>query len=93
MTPEKIIAVIEMYDERLLKYGVTKVRIDPKLTFAEVSYEDLLRHAHYLCDGVKAFARDPEKLGKLNRHLASIQMCLSFAGWYTLEDLMNHNKP
>ena len=93
MTPEKIISVIEMYEKRLVRAGVPKVRINPKLTFRDVSKEELLQHAHYLCDGVKKYALDPEKKRKTGSHLTAVQMCLSFAGWYTLEDLMNHNRP
>ena len=93
MTPEKIIAVIEGYEKHLSRRGVPKVQMDPKRTFSSASKDELLAHAHLLCDGVKEFARNPEKMGKANRHLASVQMILSFAGWYTLEDLMNHNRP
>lgn len=40
-----------------------------------------------------SFVDSPAKYGKANRHLTAIQMCLSFAGLYTLNDLMSHNKP
>ncbi|MHB8710609.1 MAG: hypothetical protein ACYC6X_03615 [Minisyncoccota bacterium] len=93
MTPEKIIAVIEMYEERLRRARIRKIRMDPKCTFESLSKGLLLAHAHSLCEGVKEYARDPQKQGKANRHLTAVQMCLSFAGWYTLEDLMNHNRP
>ncbi len=93
MTPEKIITVVEMYERRLQKEGMRKIRMDPKRTFASASNFALLEHAHFLCDLVKQYALDPEKIGKANRHLSSIQILLSFAGWYTLEDLMSHNRP
>ena len=92
MTPEKIVSVIEMYEERLQMEGVPKVRMDPKRTFASASKQELLAHAYFLCDGVKEFARDPTRQRKAGSHLTAIQMCLSFVGWYTLEDLMNHNR-
>lgn len=88
----KIISVVEMYEEKLYKAGVPKIRMDTKRTFASLNKEEMLAHAYFLIDGVKESAKE-DKLGKMNRHLSSIQMCLSFAGWYTLEDLMNHNKP
>ena len=93
MTPEKIIEIIEMYERRLEVSGVPKTRIDPKRTFASLSREEILAHAHFLCDGVKEFARDPERQRRAGSHLTAIQMCLSFAGWYTLADIMNHNRP
>ncbi len=93
MTPEKIISVIEIYEKRLREAGVCKVRIDPKRTFESTSVAERLSHAHFLCDGVKEYAMDPDRQRKTGSHLTAVQMCLSFAGWYTLEDLMNHNRP
>ena len=93
MKPGKTCSVIEMYEGRLQTNGVPKVRMDPKKTFKDLSIDELLAHAHYLCDGVKEYAHDPEKKRKAGSHLTSVQLCLSFAGWYTLEDLMNHNRP
>lgn len=93
MTPEKIVSVIEMYEKRLYEAGVPKTRMDPKRTFGSSSVAERLAHAHFLCDGVKEYAKDPQRQRKTGSHLTAIQMCLSFAGWYTLEDLMNHNRP
>ena len=93
MTPEKIIAIVEMYEKQLYKAGVSKIRIDHKRTFASCNREEILAHAYYLIDGVKRYAVDSDKKRKTGSHLSAIQMCLSFAGWYTLEDLMNHNRP
>lgn len=92
MTPEKIISTIEMYEERLSDASVPKVRMDPRRTFASLSTAERLAHAHFLCSGVKEYARDPQKKRKAGSHLAAVQMCLSFAGWYTLEELMQHNR-
>lgn len=93
MTAEKIISIIEMYERALQKNNIPKIRMEPKRTFGSLSHEELLAHAHFLCDGVKEYALDPEKQRKTGSHLTALQMCLSFAGWYTLEDLRNHNRP
>lgn len=93
MTPEKIISIIEMYEELLREAGVPKTRMDPKRTFESTSVAERLAHAHFLCDGVKEYSRDPQRQRKTGSHLTAVQMCLSFAGWYTLEELMNHNRP
>ena len=93
MSPEKILSVVEIYEERLIRENVPKIRIDPKRTFSSLSTDEILAHVHYLIDGVKQYSTIPNKEGKTGRHLGSIQMCLSFAGWYSLEELMNHNKP
>ncbi len=93
MTPEKIISVVEMYEKRLREAGVGKIRMEPSKSFAELNKDELLAHAHYLCDGVKEYAKDPERQGKTGRHLGSLQTLLSVAGWYTLDMLMRHNMP
>ena len=93
MTAEKIISVIEMYEKRLREADVPKVRMDPRRTFQSLTQEEMLAHAHFLCDGAKKYATDPEKQRKAGSHLTSIQLCLSFAGWYTLQELMDHNRP
>jgi hypothetical protein len=93
MTPEKILTIVAIYEKRLLEEKIFKIRIDPKRTFASLSKEEILSHAYYLIDGIKEYIKTPNKEGKACRHLASVQMCLSFAGWYSLEDLINHNRP
>ena len=93
MNPQKIISLVEGYEQELAALGVPKERMDPSRTFASLTREEILAHAHYLCGGVKEYAQDTERAGKAGRHLASIQLCLSFAGKYTLEELMAHNSP
>lgn len=93
MAPEKIVTIVEEYEKELAGLGVQKKRMDPTRTFASLTRSEMLSHAYYLCDGVKQYARDPDKVGKTGRHLGSIQTCLSFAGLYTLEELMEHNIP
>jgi len=67
--------------------------MDPERTFESLTRDERLAHAQFLCDRVKELARYPEKRRKMGSHLTAVQLCLSFAGWYTLEELMNHNKP
>ena len=93
MTPTKIISVIETYEFLLQAKGVPKKRCDESRKFSELTKDELLAHAHFLCDGVKEYANDPAKLRKTGSHLTAVQMCLSFAGWFTLGDLMEHNRP
>ncbi len=93
MTTEKILSVIQMYEKRLVAEGIPKTRIDIKRTFGSLTKPEILAHAHFLIDGVKEYAKDPEKKRKTGSHLTAIQMFLSFAGWYTLEELMHHNRP
>lgn len=95
MTPEQIVVNIELYAAQLYVKGVPARRMDPSRKFSSLSEGEILAHAHYLCDRtrIRQMAIDPGKWGKLNRHYTAIQMCLSFAGWYTLEQLMAMNRP
>jgi hypothetical protein len=92
MTERKIQQVVAMYRARLRHHGIPEIRMDPKRTFKELTTEEALAHAHFLLKGVEAYAEDRRE-GKCGRHLGAVQMILSFAGWYTLEDLMQHNRP
>ena len=89
---EKIISVIEMYERNLVRASVPKVRMNPNRTFAYINSTEILAHAHFLCDGAKKLAVDPKRQRMAGSHLTAIQMCLSFAGWYTLKELQDHNK-
>ena len=93
MDPDKIVSVIEVYEAQLRDAGVPKVRMNPSLTMMHLRPGEVLAHAHFLCDGAKSYAQDPTRQRKAGSHLTAIQMCLSFAGWYTLAELMEHNRP
>lgn len=93
MTLEKITSVVELYRRELEKKGIGKQRMDPSKTLGSLTSEEQLMHAHYLLDGILEYAKDPEQAGKTGRHLASVQMILSFENWYTLQELMDHNRP
>jgi hypothetical protein len=92
MTPDKIVSVIEGCRQYLEGLGVEAERIEPHKTFGSCSDREVLAHARYLVDNFKNIDIE-RQYGKANRHLTAIQMCLSFAGEYTLLDLMNHNRP
>jgi len=91
MTAKKIYSVVSMYRARFEKERIPKKRMDPQLFFA--SKEEMLAHAHYLLDGIEKYVKDPNKKGKCERHLGSCQTLLWVAGWHTLEELINHNRP
>jgi hypothetical protein len=93
MDTQKMISVIETYRVQLAAAGVPKEQLAKDRCFGDASPDELLAHAHFLCDGAKEYAAKPAQYGKANRHLTSIQMCLSFARWYTLGELMAHNAP
>jgi len=80
-----------MYQNRFNTEGIPKKRMDTKKFFE--SKDEMLAHANYLLDGIREFAVRTDKIGKTGRHLGSVQTLLLVAEWYTLEDLMNHNRP
>ena len=93
MTKDKILAVVSLYREQFESRGIPKKRMDPTRTLGSLSSEERLAHAHFLLDGIATYAQQPDQQGKTGRHLASVQMILSFENWYTLEELMNQNRP
>ena len=95
MDVHKITHILVEYKNTLENLGVTPKRILTHKTFREYSKDPgaLLSHALYLVEGALITAQDKDKYGKLNRHLTAIQMCLSFAGLYSLDELMAYNKP
>lgn len=92
MTAKKISDVVALYRRRLEAEGIPKTRFETGRKFSTASHAELLAHAHYLLDGVTKYCEIPGKEGKTGRHLAAAQMCLSFAGWFTLDDLLSHNR-
>ncbi len=93
MTTEKILAVVALYRQLFEKKGIPKERINPKRTLGTLTSRQALAHAHFLLDGIEVYAKDPERQGKTGRHLASVQMILSHENWFTLEAIMEHNRP
>ncbi len=92
MTPEKIKENVDRYIAELSKYGISARKINSKYTFGSQPKENILAHAMYLCKNIQDFIFDSKQWDKVNRHYAAIQMCLSFAHWYTLDQLREHNK-
>lgn len=93
MTPEKIACVARRYSALLKEADVKPKRIDPTCSFAALPKEAVLAHVAYLCAHIPEYVANPGTLGKANRHLAAAQMCLSFVGLYTLDELREHNAP
>jgi hypothetical protein len=93
MKPEKIQAVVEMYRRMFEAKNIPKARMSRDKTFGQATSEERLAHAHYLLDGVIEYSKMPGKEGKTGRHLTAVQMLLSFENWFTLGELMDHNRP
>jgi hypothetical protein len=77
----------------LKKAGIKRKRISVDRNWALCSREELLGHAYYLLGGIRKYVKKRNKVGKTGRHLGSVQTILMAAGWQTLRDSMEHNRP
>ncbi len=92
MKRKEILAIVAKYKKKLERSAITPRRIAKRRTFGSCTHIELLQHALYLVVHIEEIDSVRQR-DKLNRHFAAMQMCLSFADWYTLESLMNHNRP
>ena len=91
MDAKKILEVTALYRARFEVEGIPARRMDLDQFFS--SKAQMLEHAHHLLGGIEEYLKDPGKQGKANRHLASVQVLLWVARWYTLQELMSHSRP
>ena len=91
MTPRKILALVAAYRLRFEREGIPKRRMDVDSHFS--CPDEMPMHAHYLLDGIEENANNPDRWGEVNHQLGIVQTLLWVFGWYTLEDLMSHNRP
>jgi hypothetical protein len=92
MTPASVLEVVKSYEAILTIFPTPPARLDTNKP-GPFAIKELIAHAKYLLPGIKELALQEGKWGKANRHLASVQMFLLMAGVFSLEDLMNHNRP
>lgn len=92
MTPTKIRDIVTFYHSTLIQAGIQPQRINVDSSFGSQTQAALLAHALYLAENLIELDIEA-KYGKANRHLTAIQMCLSFAGVFTLNELREHNQP
>lgn len=92
MKRNKILAITREYVQKLKEAGISPSRFPTNRSFNTATLDEILSHAHYLACNLQNI-HSQTQYGKLNRHFTAIQMCLSFAGWYTLDELMQHNRP
>jgi hypothetical protein len=107
MTLEKILYVAQNHNRALDENGVPILPMADHLYYStdpEVARKQLLGHARYLfAESIPKLIQearhitDPaalaERHGKIGRHLGSAQTLLWCAGWHTLRDLKDINRP
>lgn len=90
MTGDKVLEVIALYRAEFKKWGIEEEK-HPYDTLPD-SDKVALRHCHQMLDRMEEFVRD-ERIGKAFRWLGFLQGVLWRCGVFTLEELMDHNRP
>ena len=86
MIEEKILAMVGKYIAELEGINIPVKRMDTSRKARDLSLNERLMHAHYLCKNVQKFIRDPESRDKGIMHFGFMQACLSFGGLYSIDD-------
>ncbi len=92
MKRKEILAIVKKYRAQLLELNVRPQRIDENRTFGSCSKDELLSHALFHSMSIDNIDCK-RQYDKFNRLFCTIQLCLSFANWYTLGGLRNTNRP
>ena len=96
MTPVKVLEVLDLYEQAFIRSGIGKsqakldVRLNGSSALARIYLS--LTHCHSMIDEMRQFVAEG-RMDKVFRWLGFIQGVLWVNGWYTLEELMNHNRP
>jgi len=95
VTPEKIIEVARKYREFIINTfpRIHPQRMDGSKADSHLNLAEALCHYLDMCDHIVEYAKNPDTIGKANRHLGYLQGCLSARGFFTLDELRNHNRP
>lgn len=90
MDSNKILEVIEIYSEYFTKEEIEYV--DFSHIDKPEANKEMLAHCHGMLHKIKEFIQE-DRIEKAFRWLGFVQGCLWSTGCYSLEDLMNHNRP
>jgi hypothetical protein len=90
MNSEKVLEVVKIYRDNFKNKGVIKRAFSHK--FRVKLREDALAHCHHMLDEIEEFAKE-NRMDKVFRWLGFVQGCLWFAGYYTIDEMKDHNRP
>lgn len=91
MRPEKVLSVLQHYKQMFQKEGIIPKRMDIH-SREPLSQKEMLAHAYFLTLHIPEHI-SRGKIRKAMRHLGSLQTLLRTAGWRSLADLMDDNRP
>lgn len=94
MTPEKVLEVLNLYERMFIEADVSRGQVGFGVTLNadEESTKISLEHCHGMIDEMRQFVAGG-RMDKVFRWLGFIQGVLWVNGWYTLAELMDHNRP
>lgn len=94
MTPEKVLEVLDLYEAAFARSGIGagQMKFDIKLSGSVQPTLLALGHCNGLIDDMRRFVAEG-RMDKVFRWLGFIQGVLWTNGWYTLAELMDHNRP
>ena len=90
MTKEKVLEAISIYRERFGQMGITKKDFNHVLLMPGAMHA--LQHCYGMLDEMEIFVAEG-RIDKVFRWLGFVQGVLWAYGYYSLENLKNHNRP
>jgi methionine salvage enolase-phosphatase E1 len=90
MNADKLLAVIAIYRKNFIRKKIEAV--DFSHIDKPIKCEEILSHCHGMLNKMEKFVLEG-RIEKAFKWLGFVQGCLWSAGYYSLEDLKNHNRP
>lgn len=91
MDGKKVLEVVSIYRSSFKKMGICKLN-PPHDQLVGGEFFSILAHCCGMLDKIEKFVAEG-RMEKVFRWLGFVQGCLWSAGFYTLEELKNHNRP
>jgi hypothetical protein len=92
MTPERVLDVVNTYEKRFAQHGVTPLCIRETVVSPDPTpYNREVRHLAWMLGEIRTQVAAGE-IEKAMRWLGFLQGALWTYGWYTLDEMRDHNR-
>ena len=92
MDQEKVREVLATYKKKFEELKVEKKKLPKEMFGSKYTPVYVMSHCHAMLDEMEIFIQEG-RMDKVFRWLGFIQGCLWTEGVYSLDDLMNQNRP
>jgi hypothetical protein len=94
MTPQQVLDALDLYEDRLKRYGAKTVRANTKSKSHPLDAQVQANHLLWMCGETRKGLEGGEEANveKAMRWLGFIQGGLWAGGIYSIDDLKNHNR-